>query len=105
MKTDSLRSGAQSCLTGNFYGLTRKRRGMPYIIPTIQMQARLLFRKHWMGAKESGEDYALEFAAVDVEEVEKTTVALESSEDYSEPGIGFYTHQYQMAGMECVTVL
>lgn len=46
------------------------------------------------GAKESGEDYALEFAAVDVEEVEKTTVALESSEDYSEPGIGFYTHQY-----------
>ena len=46
------------------------------------------------GAKESGEDYALEFAAVDVEEVEKTTVALESSEDYSEPWIGFYTHQY-----------
>lgn len=46
------------------------------------------------GAKESGEDYAIEFAAVDVEEVEKTTVALESSEDYSEPGIGFYTHHY-----------
>ncbi len=46
------------------------------------------------GAKESGEDYAIEFAAVDVEEVEKTTVALESSEDFSEPGIGFYTHHY-----------
>ncbi len=44
------------------------------------------------GAKESGEDYALRF--VDVEEVEKITVALESSEDFSEPGIGFYTHQY-----------
>ena len=44
------------------------------------------------GAKESGEDYALRFA--DVEEVEKITVALESSEDFSEPGIGFYTHQY-----------
>ncbi|MDE7203501.1 MAG: DUF3849 domain-containing protein, partial [Lachnospiraceae bacterium] len=46
------------------------------------------------GAKESGEDYALESAAIDVEEVEKTTVALESSEDFSEPAIGFYTHQY-----------
>ena len=45
-------------------------------------------------AKESGEDYASEFAAVDVEIVEKTTVALESSEDFSEPSIGFYTHQY-----------
>ena len=44
------------------------------------------------GAKESGEDYALEYA--DVEEVEKIMVALESSEDFSEPGIGFYTHQY-----------
>ena len=44
------------------------------------------------GAKESGENYALRFA--DVEEVEKITVALESSEDFSEPGIGFYTHQY-----------
>ena len=46
------------------------------------------------GAKESGEDYALELTAVDVEEVEKTIVALESSEDFPEPGIGFYTHQY-----------
>ncbi len=45
-------------------------------------------------AKESGEYYASEFAAVDVEIVEKTTVALESSEDFSEPSIGFYTHQY-----------
>lgn len=45
-------------------------------------------------AKESGEDYASEFAAVDVEIVEKTTVALESSEDFSEPATGFYTHQY-----------
>ena len=45
-------------------------------------------------AKESGEDYASELAAVDVEIVEKTTVALESSEDFSEPSIGFYTHQY-----------
>ena len=44
------------------------------------------------GAKESGEDYALESA--NAEEMEKTTVALESSEDFSEPGIGFYTHQY-----------
>ena len=45
-------------------------------------------------AKESGEDYASELAAVDVEIVEKTTVALESSEDFSEPATGFYTHQY-----------
>ena len=45
-------------------------------------------------AKESGEDYASELTAVDVEIVEKTTVALESSEDFSEPSIGFYTHQY-----------
>ena len=45
-------------------------------------------------AKESGEDYVSELAAVDVEIVEKTTVALESSEDFSEPSIGFYTHQY-----------
>ena len=46
------------------------------------------------GAKENGADYALELAAADVEAVGKTTVALESSEDFSEPGIGFYTHQY-----------
>ncbi len=46
------------------------------------------------GAKESGEDYALELNAASEEEVKKTTVALESSEDFSEPGIGFYTHQY-----------
>ena len=46
------------------------------------------------GAKESGEDYASELTAVDVEIVEKTTVALESSEDFSEPATGFYTHQY-----------
>ena len=44
------------------------------------------------GAKEGGEDYALRFA--DVDETEKITVALESSEDFSEPAIGFYTHQY-----------
>ena len=44
------------------------------------------------GAKESGEDYALESA--NVEEKEKITVALESSKDFSEPSIGFYTHQY-----------
>ena len=44
------------------------------------------------GAKEGGEDYALRFA--DVDETEKITVALESSEDFSEPEIGFYTHQY-----------
>ena len=44
------------------------------------------------GAKESGEDYALESA--NAEEMEKTTVALESSEDFAEPAIGFYTHQY-----------
>ncbi len=44
------------------------------------------------GAKESGEDYAFEIAHV--EEVEKITVALESTEDFSEPGIGFYTHHY-----------
>ena len=46
------------------------------------------------GAKESGEDYASELTAVDVEIVEKTTVALESSEDFSEPATSFYTHQY-----------
>ena len=46
------------------------------------------------GAKEDGEDYAKEFAADHAEKVEKITVALESSEDYSEPEIGFYTHQY-----------
>ena len=46
------------------------------------------------GAKEDGEDYALEFAAASMEEAEKVTVALESSEDFAEPGIGFYTHQY-----------
>ena len=44
------------------------------------------------GAKESGEDYASEDA--DEEEVEKIVVALESSEGFAEPGIGFYTHQY-----------
>ena len=45
------------------------------------------------GAKESGEDYAaLEPAHVEAEE--KIKVALESSEDFSEPSIGFYTHQY-----------
>ena len=44
------------------------------------------------GAKEGGEDYALRFA--DVDETEKIKVALESSEDFSEPAIGFYTHQY-----------
>ena len=44
------------------------------------------------GAKESGEDYALDSA--NAEEMEKTTVALESSEDFAEPAIGFYTHQY-----------
>ncbi|MCM1410873.1 MAG: DUF3849 domain-containing protein, partial [Lachnospiraceae bacterium] len=41
---------------------------------------------------DAGEERALE--PVDVEEVEKTTVALESSEDFAEPEIGFYTHQY-----------
>ncbi len=46
------------------------------------------------GAKEDGEDYAKEFAADNAEKVEKITVALESSEDFSEPEIGFYTHQY-----------
>ena len=46
------------------------------------------------GAKEDGEDYTKEFAADHAEKVEKITVALESSEDYSEPEIGFYTHQY-----------
>ena len=45
------------------------------------------------GAKESGEDYAA-LEPVSVEEVEKITVALESSEDFSEPATGFYTHQY-----------
>ena len=46
------------------------------------------------GAKENGEDYAKESAAVSVREAEKVTVALESSEDFAEPGIGFYTHHY-----------
>ena len=46
------------------------------------------------GAKENGEDYASALEPVHVEVVEKITVALESSEDFSEPGIGFYTHQY-----------
>ncbi len=46
------------------------------------------------GAKEDGEDYTKEFAAGHAEKVEKITVALESSENYSEPEIGFYTHQY-----------
>ena len=45
-------------------------------------------------AKVSGEDYASELAAVEAGIVEKTTVALESSEDFAEPEIGFYTHQY-----------
>ncbi|MGN0345863.1 MAG: DUF3849 domain-containing protein [Lachnospiraceae bacterium] len=45
------------------------------------------------GAKETGEDYA-GLEPVSVEEVEKVMVALESSEDFSEPAIGFYTHQY-----------
>ncbi|RKJ63613.1 DUF3849 domain-containing protein [Roseburia sp. 1XD42-69] len=45
------------------------------------------------GAKESGEDYAA-LEPAHVEAVEKTKVALESSEDFSEPSIGFYTHQY-----------
>ncbi len=44
-------------------------------------------------AKESGEDYAA-LEPVDVEVVEKVKVALESSKDFSEPSIGFYTHQY-----------
>ncbi len=44
------------------------------------------------GAKESGEDYSLELTGV--VDVERITVALESSEDFSEPSIGFYTHQY-----------
>ncbi len=46
------------------------------------------------GAKENGEDYAKEFAAVPVKEAEKVIVALESSEDFAEPKIGFYTHHY-----------
>ncbi len=45
------------------------------------------------GAKESGEDYAA-LEPAHVEAVEKTKAALESSEDFSEPSIGFYTHQY-----------
>ena len=45
-------------------------------------------------AMEDGENYASELSAVDVEIVEKTTVALESSEDFPEPEIGFYTHRY-----------
>ena len=45
------------------------------------------------GAKESGEDYAA-LEPAHVEAVEKIKVALESSEDFSEPSIGFYTHQY-----------
>ena len=44
------------------------------------------------GAKESGEEYSLELTGV--VDVERITVALESSEDFSEPAIGFYTHQY-----------
>ncbi len=61
------------------------------------------------GAKESGEDYALELSElektpettsiseqemVEVEIIPKTTVAIETSDDYSEPEFGFYTHQY-----------
>ena len=46
------------------------------------------------GAKENGEDYALALEPAHVEVVEKIKVALESSEDFSEPAIGFYTHQY-----------
>ena len=45
------------------------------------------------GAKESGEDYAA-LEPVEVETAEKIKVALESSEDFSEPAIGFYTHRY-----------
>lgn len=45
------------------------------------------------GAKETGEHYAA-IVFGNVEEVKKITVALESSEDFSEPSIGFYTHQY-----------
>ena len=56
-------------------------------------------------AKESGEDYVSELAAVDVEIVEKTTVALESSEDFSEPSIGFTHTNMPMAGRVCVTAL
>ena len=44
------------------------------------------------GAKERGEEYSLELTGV--VDVERITVALESSEDFSEPAIGFYTHQY-----------
>ena len=44
------------------------------------------------GAKENAEDFFLE--PTEVEAVSKTKVALESSEDFSEPETGFYTHQY-----------
>ena len=61
------------------------------------------------GAKESGEEYALdlselekspettsisELKMVEVDIIPKTTVAIETSDDYSEPEFGFYTHQY-----------
>lgn len=61
------------------------------------------------GAKESGEDYALKLSelekspeatsiteqeTVEVEIISKTTVAIETSDDYAEPEFGFYTHQY-----------
>ena len=60
-------------------------------------------------AKESGEDYALRLSelekspettsitgqeTVEVEIIPKTTVAIETSDDYAEPEFGFYTHQY-----------
>ena len=60
-------------------------------------------------AKKSGEDYALglseleksseitsitEQETVEIEIIPKTTVAIETSDDYSEPEFGFYTHQY-----------
>jgi len=39
---------------GDSSGLTRRRRGMPYTIPTIQAQARFPFRKHWTGQRKTG---------------------------------------------------
>ena len=50
------------------------------------------------GAKESGEDYALELNAASEEEVKKTTVALESSEDFQSRGLVFIPTSMQMAG-------
>ena len=60
-------------------------------------------------AKESGEDYVLGLSelekspevpsitgqeTVEVEIIPKTTIAIETSDDYAEPEFGFYTHQY-----------